>query len=98
MRPLIRLIRIYTPFICTVMVLLNGVLFMKDENGDSDDRLISNRIWRFYYRSHSVCSFQQVSGWLSWNISSSLQRVDKIHLRPFVLTVDIVLFSVATFL
>ena len=28
MRLLIRLIRIYTPFICTVMALLNGVLFM----------------------------------------------------------------------
>lgn len=29
MRGLIRFIRIYTPFICTVMALLNGVLFMK---------------------------------------------------------------------
>ena len=29
MRSLIRLIRIYTPFICTVMTLLNGVLFIK---------------------------------------------------------------------
>lgn len=28
MRLLIRLIRIYTPFICTVMALVNGVLFM----------------------------------------------------------------------
>lgn len=28
MRNLIRFIRIYTPFICTVMALLNGVLFM----------------------------------------------------------------------
>lgn len=28
MRLLIRFIRIYTPFICTVMALLNGVLFM----------------------------------------------------------------------
>ena len=32
MRLLIRLIRIYTPFICTVMALLNGVLFMRGEN------------------------------------------------------------------
>ena len=29
MRRLIRFIRIYTPFICTIMALLNGVLFMK---------------------------------------------------------------------
>lgn len=29
MRLLIRFIRIYTPFICTVIALLNGVLFMK---------------------------------------------------------------------
>lgn len=29
MRLLIRFIRIYTPFICTVMALLNGVLFMR---------------------------------------------------------------------
>lgn len=29
MRHLIRFIRIYTPFICTIMALLNGVLFMK---------------------------------------------------------------------
>lgn len=29
MRGLIRFIRIYTPFICTVMALLNGVLFMR---------------------------------------------------------------------
>ena len=29
MRLLIRFIRIYTPFICTIMALLNGVLFMK---------------------------------------------------------------------
>lgn len=28
MQNLIRLIRIYTPFICTVMALVNGVLFM----------------------------------------------------------------------
>lgn len=28
---LLRLIRIYTPFFCTVMALLNGVLFMKGE-------------------------------------------------------------------
>lgn len=31
MRILIRLIRIYTPFICTLMVLLNGVLFMYEK-------------------------------------------------------------------
>lgn len=29
MRFLIRFIRIYTPFICTVMALVNGVLFMR---------------------------------------------------------------------
>lgn len=29
MRLLIRLIRIYTPFICTLMALVNGVLFMR---------------------------------------------------------------------
>ena len=29
MRLLIRLIRIYTPFICTLMELVNGVLFMR---------------------------------------------------------------------
>lgn len=29
MRHLIRFIRIYTPFICTIMALLNGVLFMR---------------------------------------------------------------------
>lgn len=29
MRFIIRLIRIYTPFICTVMAFLNGVLFIK---------------------------------------------------------------------
>ena len=29
MRLLIRFIRIYTPFICTVMALMNGVLFMR---------------------------------------------------------------------
>ena len=33
MRLLIRFIRIYTPFICTVMALLNGVLFMKGATG-----------------------------------------------------------------
>lgn len=33
MRHLIRFIRIYTPFICTVMALLNGVLFMKGATG-----------------------------------------------------------------
>lgn len=33
MRNLIRFIRIYTPFICTVMALLNGVLFMKGATG-----------------------------------------------------------------
>lgn len=32
MRHLIRFIRIYTPFICTIMALLNGVLFMKGAN------------------------------------------------------------------
>lgn len=31
MRLLIRLIHIYTPFICTVMSLLNGVLFIRGE-------------------------------------------------------------------
>lgn len=31
MRNLIRFIRIYTPFICTVMALVNGVLFMGGE-------------------------------------------------------------------
>lgn len=31
MRLLIRLIRIYTPFICTIMALVNGVLFMRGE-------------------------------------------------------------------
>lgn len=31
MRFLIRFIRIYTPFICTVMALVNGVLFMGGE-------------------------------------------------------------------
>lgn len=31
MRLLIRLIRIYTPFICTLMALVNGVLFIKGE-------------------------------------------------------------------
>ena len=29
MRFLIRILRIYTPFICTVMALVNGVLFMR---------------------------------------------------------------------
>ena len=33
MRNLIRFICIYTPFICTVMALLNGVLFMKGATG-----------------------------------------------------------------
>ena len=28
-----------------------------------------------------VCSLQQVVGWLSWDIPSSRQRVDGIHLR-----------------
>lgn len=30
MRPLIRLIRIYTPFICTLMALVNGVKLLSD--------------------------------------------------------------------
>lgn len=32
MRILIRFIRVYTPFICTIMALLNGVLFMGGES------------------------------------------------------------------
>lgn len=31
MRFLIRILRIYTPFICTVMALVNGVLFLRGE-------------------------------------------------------------------
>lgn len=33
MRNFIRFIRIYTPFLCTIMAFLNGVLFIKGEEG-----------------------------------------------------------------
>lgn len=41
MRILIRLIRIYTPFICTLMVLLNGVLFICDSQEVTLIRMLS---------------------------------------------------------
>lgn len=58
MRHLIRFIRIYTPFICTIMALLNGVLFMKGATEIS--LIISSHIWKFYYRSPLyVCHFYE---------------------------------------
>lgn len=42
MRLLIRLIRIYTPFICTIMALVNGVLFMRGETEIPMIDLLSN--------------------------------------------------------
>ena len=43
MRLLIRLIRIYTPFICTVIALLNGVLFKNGKFKTSNGEAVTNK-------------------------------------------------------
>lgn len=60
MRHLIRFIRIYTPFICTIMALLNGVLFMKGATEISLINLLAAISGKFYYRSPLyVCHFYE---------------------------------------